>query len=298
MYTIKVKGPTSTASFEISPSSPFSELHSKIQSSFPQFQTIEFDILQGFPPAPMTLADSDPISNVIKGNDNLRVQAKSQAGKIIQATGPSTFVSKKVPRALESMLPRSILSKRQGLSSSSSSSSFSTSSISSTAATGGSIASTFFYSLLGGGPTPSTAPPAPAPTTSRGNSGPKTVPLVDAVGGIKVVAFYFSAHWCPPCRQFTPRLASQYNSWKSQNLPIEVIFCSSDRTESDFNQYYSEMPWAAIPFGSSQIQTLGSTYQVNGIPRLVVINAENGSIIENNAVSSSLDAASWCRSVK
>ena len=26
-----------------------------------------------------------------------------------------------------------------------------------------------------------------------------------------VIAYYFSAHWCPPCRKFTPVLASLYN---------------------------------------------------------------------------------------
>jgi nucleoredoxin len=28
---------------------------------------------------------------------------------------------------------------------------------------------------------------------------------LDALRG-KVVAFYFSAHWCPPCQHFTPLL--------------------------------------------------------------------------------------------
>ena len=27
----------------------------------------------------------------------------------------------------------------------------------------------------------------------------------------KVLAFYFSAHWCPPCRLFTPVLAEFYS---------------------------------------------------------------------------------------
>ena len=27
----------------------------------------------------------------------------------------------------------------------------------------------------------------------------------------KIIAFYFSAHWCPPCRLFTPVLAEFYS---------------------------------------------------------------------------------------
>ena len=27
---------------------------------------------------------------------------------------------------------------------------------------------------------------------------------------VDIICFYFSAHWCPPCRQFTPVLADFY----------------------------------------------------------------------------------------
>jgi nucleoredoxin len=32
----------------------------------------------------------------------------------------------------------------------------------------------------------------------------------DALSSKKLVAFYFSAHWCPPCRGFTPVLKKFY----------------------------------------------------------------------------------------
>jgi len=31
-----------------------------------------------------------------------------------------------------------------------------------------------------------------------------------ALGEVDVICYYFSAHWCPPCRQFTPVLADFY----------------------------------------------------------------------------------------
>ena len=31
------------------------------------------------------------------------------------------------------------------------------------------------------------------------------------LSGKSAVAIYFSAHWCPPCRGFTPELAKMYS---------------------------------------------------------------------------------------
>ncbi len=35
-------------------------------------------------------------------------------------------------------------------------------------------------------------------------------PASEVVGGKDIIAFYFSAHWCPPCRAFTPILKDFY----------------------------------------------------------------------------------------
>lgn len=66
----------------------------------------------------------------------------------------------------------------------------------------------------------------------------------------KYVGLYFSAHWCPPCRGFTPKLVEWYNTFKSSanKDKMEMIFVSSDRDEAAFNEYYAEMPWHALPF--------------------------------------------------
>ena len=61
----------------------------------------------------------------------------------------------------------------------------------------------------------------------------------------KVVAFYFSAHWCPPCRQFTPVLARSYDQARQAGLAGggELIFVSSDRSQTDTNLFLLMRVW-------------------------------------------------------
>lgn len=95
----------------------------------------------------------------------------------------------------------------------------------------------------------------------------------------KVLGFYFSAHWCPPCRNFTPMLKQFYNNIKSTGVELEIIFVSSDRTQKDFEEYYNEMPWLALPLGDSRIQTLKTMYEIQGIPTLIFVNPQTGEIL-------------------
>lgn len=136
-------------------------------------------------------------------------------------------------------------------------------------------------------PAPAAAPPAggAAATASWAEtvlgpqlltkSGPR--PTKEALGNAEVVALYFSAHWCPPCRAFTPQLARA-----SQMVPPEkltVIFVSSDRDPASFTSYYAEQPWLAVPYEAAQRQMLGMAFQVRGIPTLMVLEGKTGKLI-------------------
>lgn len=50
----------------------------------------------------------------------------------------------------------------------------------------------------------------------------------------KVVALYFSASWCPPCQEFTPRLVGIYTEAQRKHKDFELIFVSHDKTIEQF----------------------------------------------------------------
>jgi len=93
--------------------------------------------------------------------------------------------------------------------------------------------------------------------------------------GDKVVGLYFSAHWCPPCRGFTPKLAEKYTELKSAGKNFEIIFISSDRDEQSANDYYAEMPWLMLSFADrDRKKTLSDIFEIKGIPTLVLIDKD------------------------
>jgi nucleoredoxin len=59
-----------------------------------------------------------------------------------------------------------------------------------------------------------------------------------ALAGFKYVAVYCSAHWCPPCRKFTPLLGEFFTA-QAAALKIAVVFASGDRDEKSFKDYFS-----------------------------------------------------------
>jgi len=65
---------------------------------------------------------------------------------------------------------------------------------------------------------------------------------------------------------------------------LEIVFVSSDRDANGFRQYYASMPWLAIPFEalSYHKQLLSTTYNVRGIPSLVVLDSLSGQIVVPN----------------
>ena len=90
----------------------------------------------------------------------------------------------------------------------------------------------------------------------------------------KYVGLYFSAHWCAPCKLFTPVLIDTYNKLQEAGQPFEVVFCSLDNDEAEYKEYYGSMPWLSLGFRNPVVDKLKSILGFEGIPTLVLCNTE------------------------
>lgn len=102
------------------------------------------------------------------------------------------------------------------------------------------------------------------------NAAGKTVSREQLAG--KYVGVYFSAHWCPPCQVFTPKLAKFYNRNRED---LEIVFVSADLSAAEKAEYIKEvgMKWLTVP-GQSNAQTekMGGMLGVQGIPTLAIFD--------------------------
>lgn len=107
-----------------------------------------------------------------------------------------------------------------------------------------------------------------------------TVPTTEALAKKKIIGVYFSGHYCPPCRKFTPILANVYDEIKENHDDFEIVFVSSDKEEAKFTEYYEEMPWVALPYEKRLLKAdLCDMFGVKTIPQLIFFN-EKGEVVE------------------
>lgn len=98
-----------------------------------------------------------------------------------------------------------------------------------------------------------------------------------------LIAFYFSAHWCPPCRRFTPQLVDFYNRVAPQHPEFEIVFVSFDRSRGEWEDYLREaqMPWPAIDYAQTEMLTGLKRICGDAIPSLVLLDG-TGRILDNS----------------
>ena len=114
----------------------------------------------------------------------------------------------------------------------------------------------------------------------------KRVPA-DSIDTKDYYAIYYSAHWCPPCRKFTPKLVDFYNEAIGHHDNIEVIFVSSDQNEDKMEAYMKKagMRWLALDFDKKDNKSSKKLtgYVGRGIPHLVVVD-KNGKVLLDSVV--------------
>ncbi|MDQ2824325.1 MAG: hypothetical protein M3R29_02645 [Verrucomicrobiota bacterium] len=103
----------------------------------------------------------------------------------------------------------------------------------------------------------------------------------------KLIAFYFSAHWCAPCRKFTPQLVEYYNRVAPQHPEFEIIYFSFDKSASAMEAYMREssMPWPAIDYQKLPAKEVLKKNAGEGIPSLVLVDA-TGKMISSSYAGS------------
>jgi len=103
----------------------------------------------------------------------------------------------------------------------------------------------------------------------------------EALAGKDIICFYFSGHWCPPCRQFTPILKDFYEEVSDKG--VEIIFVSSDRSPADMKSYMEEShgAWLSVEHESELAKALEKLFDISGIPALVICKAD-GTVVSKN----------------
>ena len=89
-----------------------------------------------------------------------------------------------------------------------------------------------------------------------------------------LLGLFFFAQWCPSCVQFTPILLDFYNKVNKDKKQIEIIFISHDEEEKEFDEYYKDMPWAAVPYDFDDREDISESFNIIGVPAFVVVNSK------------------------
>ncbi|URE10527.1 Nucleoredoxin [Musa troglodytarum] len=95
------------------------------------------------------------------------------------------------------------------------------------------------------------------------------VPVKELVG--KTILLFFSARGSGTCRGFLPHLIEEYHKIKRMDSAFEVVNISMDKDQDSFEEFFSGMPWLALPFGDERKKSLERTFGGGPMASLVVI---------------------------
>lgn len=103
----------------------------------------------------------------------------------------------------------------------------------------------------------------------------------------KRVGLYFSAGWCPMCTQFEPHLQKFRQECADKEMPVELIYVPSDRSEAAALARANELQCAMVPYDKAD--ALKKKWQVwagseamklgfgrrSGVPAVVVLSSDD-----------------------
>lgn len=83
----------------------------------------------------------------------------------------------------------------------------------------------------------------------------------------------FWASWCGPCRAAIPKVKKIYATQKGR---LNVVSVSVDQREADWRRAEKQeaMPWTQLWLNKAQLNRAALAYDIQSIPRLVLINPE------------------------
>jgi nucleoredoxin len=101
-----------------------------------------------------------------------------------------------------------------------------------------------------------------------------------ALANKKLIAFYFSAEWCGPCRKFTPQLVDYYKRVAPEHPEFEIVFFSSDKSQYAMEKYMRDenMPWLAIDFTKLKDKAVLKKNAGDGIPAMILVDSTGNMI--------------------
>ena len=117
---------------------------------------------------------------------------------------------------------------------------------------------------------------------------------IEEFSGAKFVLLFFSAGWCPPCEQFLQVLKDFYSEVNIDQKNVEVIFVSSDKSETSFKETYAKMPWLTYPYSSPFHANLRQKYDIVGVPMVLVLEAKTGFLISKKGRKDICDLGVGC----
>ena len=101
------------------------------------------------------------------------------------------------------------------------------------------------------------------------------------------LAVYHGAGWCPPCQQFSPRLAEFYRDADKTKHRFQLFMVNYDRSDADMIAY---MRRHRMEFPAVRRENAGGWGAAtgDGIPNLIIIDTATGKV-----VTSSFDGSTY-----